>query len=38
MCTETVTVDVDNVTNNYKKIIDKGPYKVAGVVYDYRAA
>ena len=38
MCTETATFYVDNITNNSKKIIDRGPYKVSGVGYDYGAA
>ena len=35
MCTETTTFDVDNANKNYKKIIDLGPYKGQGVVYDW---
>ena len=34
MCAETKTIDVDNVTKNYKKILDIGPYNVSGVGYD----
>ena len=35
MCTEISTFDVNNATKNYEKIIDLGPYKGYGVVYDY---
>ena len=37
MWTDTETFDVNNVTQDYKKILDLGPYKVSGteVAYDY---
>ena len=38
MCTETATFDVNNVTKNYKNIIDLGPHKGSGEGYDQGAA
>ena len=34
----TINIDINTATKNYKKIIDLGPYKGSGVGYDWVGA